>query len=54
MEKWEYLLIPVAPSDKQVQTELNTAGEEGWELVTTYISAAGLSVLVLKRPKIRA
>jgi hypothetical protein len=43
--------MPIAPSPAQVEKELNAAGSEGWELVTSFISGAGISTLVFKRRK---
>jgi hypothetical protein len=53
MEKWEYNLLVQSPNTECAECEaaLNGLGENGWELVTFYVNAAGDNVFVLKRPK---
>ena len=48
--KWQYL-IEVTPADKQkAETQLNTLGDSGWEVIAVWSIGAGLSYL-LKREK---
>lgn len=48
MKKWEYHIT----AGSQTQETLNSLGNEGWELVTVYLSSSGgYNVFVFKRPK---
>jgi hypothetical protein len=51
MDKWEYNLLVQNPNTECAELALNGLGEDGWELVTFYVNAAGDNVFVLKRPK---
>lgn len=47
--KWEYLLEQV-PLDR-AQQYLDTAGKQGWELVSLTQPVAGHYVIAMKRPR---
>lgn len=48
MQKWEYHVT----TNNQTQDTLNSLGNDGWELVTVYVSrTGGYNVFVFKRPK---
>lgn len=52
--KWEYIIATVSSTNhSSLERELNKAGNQGWELVTTYISdlnPPGTVMLIFKRP----
>jgi hypothetical protein len=50
MRKWEYRPL-VRNAFCEFAEELNTLGDDGWELVSIYASGRGGKVLVLKRPR---
>jgi hypothetical protein len=52
-EKWEYKVMPVAPEQKTQEIEkiLNGLGDEGWELVSMYLTPGAYNAFVMKRPK---
>ncbi len=50
MQKWEYHAVVRNPY-RDVVNELNTLGEDGWELVSIRTSAAGGNVFIFKREK---
>lgn len=48
MPKWEYHVA----TNPQTQDTLNLLGNDGWELVSVYLSSTGVyNVFVFKRPK---
>ena len=52
-ERWEYQLITLA-NDRdllQVEEAFNTVGNDGWEMIAIYPSAAAHNVFAFKRPK---
>jgi hypothetical protein len=50
MRRWEYRTL-VRNAYCDIAEELNTLGDDGWELVSIYASGRGGKVLVLKRPR---
>jgi hypothetical protein len=50
MRRWEYRTL-VRNAYCDIAEELNTLGDDGWELVSIYASGRGGQVLVLKRPR---
>jgi hypothetical protein len=55
-DKWEYQLITLATDrdPSQIQVTLNAAGNDSWELVAVYPSAAAFNIFVFKRQKSEA
>ena len=47
---WEYRVIQVQPI-KPMETAMNKAAEEGWEVVTIEIDSSNTSFAVLRRPR---
>jgi len=50
MRRWEYRTV-VQSAYRDIAEELNTLGDDGWELVSICASGRGSNVLVLKRPR---
>ena len=50
MRRWEYRTV-VQSAYRDIAEELNTLGDDGWELVSICASGRGGNVLVLKRPR---
>lgn len=48
--KWEYHFFVVATGQPEVEASLNKLGNEGWELVTSYVNPSGATYFVFKRP----
>jgi hypothetical protein len=49
-QQWEYRTLRLDHSNDPA-SQLNSAGNEGWELVTAIAAGPGQSFLVLKRPR---
>jgi hypothetical protein len=52
-ERWQYQVIRLEKGRdaSQVESTLNAAGDDGWELVAIYQSPAADNIFVLKKPK---
>ncbi len=51
MLKWRYYLLVENPSRDiaEINKVLDSLGEEGWELTTTYMNGAGNIVFIFKK-----
>jgi hypothetical protein len=51
--QWEYQLLPVDLRDdiSNLEQNLNTRGEHGWELVTLFAQSSKAATLVFKRKR---
>ena len=50
MKKWEYRFDSFSPMNRDVAiTRLDSAGSEGWELVTSFIDTHGEVGVIFKR-----
>jgi len=49
---WEYQVVhPVYVGPADLQSRMNSAGNDGWEVVSVGVDAANRSFVVMKRPK---
>ncbi|MFN8039629.1 MAG: hypothetical protein U0Q07_10510 [Acidimicrobiales bacterium] len=47
--RWEYLIIDGPADAKGLAAQLNRAGADGWEVVSTWMPRKGVVAVLLKR-----